>query len=61
MSEPGRPDFSEFVKALRSEIEWIATIKKPPRDGGGQAATDQEELGRLAEHVERVGKNQGYL
>jgi hypothetical protein len=51
------PDFQGFVAALREEREWSATIHKD--DDVGQAASDQAALHRVAEHVERVGKQLG--
>lgn len=55
----GRPDFAGFIEALKHESHWEQQIKRP--DKTGQLATDVKQLQDLAEHVERVGKMQGYI
>lgn len=54
-----RPDFEGFAASLRAEARWSATIHAD--DKTGQAASDQRALLRLAEHVEQVGRHQGFL
>ena len=57
--ERPEPDFSGFLEALRSEKAWSAMIHR--KDNTGQAASDQAQLSRLIDHVEKVGKAQGFL
>jgi len=53
------PDFSEFARALRAEIEWSATLHRD--DDTGQAASDRRSLARLEQHVVRVGRKLGFV
>jgi hypothetical protein len=55
----GRPDFSGFAQALHAEANWEQQIKRG--DKTGQLRTDVRQLLELAEHVERIGKVQGYI
>jgi hypothetical protein len=57
--DPARPAFESFAACLRAEARWSAMIHEG--DKTGQAASDQRSLLRLAEHVEQVGRSQGFL
>ena len=58
-TQDGRPDFGGFAAALRHEAHWEQQIKRGDRTG--QLVTDVKQLLELADHVERIGKVQGYL